>query len=415
VIQESATLAINGRIQAKLAAGEPILHLGFGEAGLPVLPAVTEALESAAGRNAYGPVAGSLDARRAAAGYLGRRSLPTDPGQVVLAPGSKALLFALVAALPGDVVLPRPSWVSYAAQAALVDRRVISVPIPESAGGVPDPARVDEAVGRARREGLTPGILVVTLPDNPTGTVPPGDLVEQVCEVADRHGLVIVSDEIYRDLAWPGHEVVSPAGLAPERTVVTSGLSKSMALGGYRIGYARLPDGELGERLRPELVGVASEVWSSLAAPMQAVAEYVLDEPAAVVDHVRVSRRLHQTVATAVHREFAAIGAACRPPSGAFYLYPDLSSLRPRLADRGVSSGADLTELLLDDHGVGVLAGEAFGDDPKAWRFRVATSLLYGRTDEERWEALGSEDPLALPWIADALAHVRRALTALTD
>ncbi|MGH3485512.1 MAG: pyridoxal phosphate-dependent aminotransferase [Nocardioidaceae bacterium] len=415
MIQESATLAINSRIQAKLAAGRPVLHLGFGEAGLPVLPDVTEALESAAGRNAYGPVAGSLDARRAAAGYLGRRGLPTDRAQVVLAPGSKALLFGLVAALPGDVVLPCPSWVSYAAQAALVDRRVISVPIPESAGGVPDPARLDEAVRRARREGLAPGILVVTLPDNPTGTVPPGDLVERVCEVADRHGLVIVSDEIYRDLAWPGHDVVSPAGLAPERTVVTSGLSKSMALGGYRIGFARLPDGELGERLRPELVGVASEVWSSLAAPMQAVAEYVLDEPAAVVDHVRVSRRLHQTVATAVHREFAAIGAASRPPSGGFYFYPDLSSLRPRLADRGVSSGADLTELLLDDYGVAVLAGEAFGDDPKAWRFRVATSLLYGRTDEDRWEALGSSDPLALPWIADALAQVRRALTALVD
>jgi len=80
-----------------------------------------------------------------------------------------------------------------------------------------------------------------------------------------------------------------------------------------------------------------------------------------------------------------------------------------------VSSGADLTELLLDDYGVAVLAGEAFGDDPKAWRFRVATSLLYGRTDEDRWEALGSSDPLALPWIADALAHVRRALTALVD
>jgi len=412
VIQESATLAMDGRIRARQAAGEPVLHLGFGDAGLPVHPAVAEVLASSAGRNSYGPVPGAPAVRRAAAGYLERRGLPTDPDQIVLAPGSKALLFALIATLPGDVVLPCPSWVSYAAQAALVDRRVISVPIPESAGGVPDPTLLDEAVGRARNDGLDPGILVVTMPDNPTGTVPPGDLVEAVCEVAGRHGLVIVSDEIYRDLAWPGHEVVSPAGLAPDRTAVTTGLSKAMALGGYRIGFARLPDGAWGRRLRPDVVGVASEIWSSLAGPMQAVAEYVLDEPDVVVDHVRDSRRLHQTIATAVHREFAALGAECRPPSGAFYLYPDLSSLRPRLAERRISTGFELTESLLDDYGVGVLAGEAFGDDPKAWRFRVATSLLYGRTDEKRWQALRSSDPLTLPWIADALTRLRSTLTA---
>jgi aspartate/methionine/tyrosine aminotransferase len=288
-------------------------------------------------------VAGALDARRAAADYLGRRGLPTDPDQIVLAPGSKPLLFGLVAAVPGDVVLPCPSWVSYAAQAALMGRRVRAVPVPESSGGVPDPKLLDEMVGQARRDGADPRILVVTTPDNPTGTVPPGDLVEAVCEVAERHDLIIVSDEIYRDLAWPGHDVVSPASLAPGRTAVTSGLSKAMALGGYRIGFARLPDDALGERLRPDLVGVPSEAWSSLAAPMQAVAAYVLDEPDAVVDHVRVSRRMHQTVATAVHRQFVAIGAACRPPSGAFYLYPDLSSLRTRLAERGITSGIDLT------------------------------------------------------------------------
>jgi aspartate aminotransferase len=413
VIQESATLAINTRIQARRDAGKPTLHLGFGEAGLPVLPAVTDVLAAAADRNAYGPVEGSMAARRAAADYLGRRGLPTDPEQVLLAPGSKALLFGLVAALPGDVVLPRPSWVSYAAQAALLGRRVVSVPIPDLAGGVPDPDELDTAIVRARREGADPGLLIVTTPDNPTGTVPPGDLVKRMCEVADRHGLVVVSDEIYRDLAWPGHEVVSPASLLPDRSVVTCGLSKAMALGGYRIGFVRLPDGALGERLRLDLVGIASEVWSSLAAPMQAVAEYVLDEPSEVVDHVRASRRLHRTVASAVHAEFVAVGATCRPPSGAFYLYPDLAPLRSRWSGRGIESGADLAESLLEEHGVAVLAGAAFGDDPDAWRFRVATSLLYGATEEQRWTALRSSDPLALPWIAEGLAQLRRALTAM--
>jgi aspartate aminotransferase len=416
VIPESPTLAINTRIQAKLAAGEPVLHLGFGEAGLPVLPEVTEVLAAAADRNAYGPVAGSMRAREAAAGYLDRRGIPTDPGQILLAPGSKALLFGVMAALPGDVVLPRPSWVSYAAQAAVLGHRVISVPIPESVGGVPDPESLDAVIARARREGADPRVLITTMPDNPTGTVPPGDLVKQVVEVADRHDLTIVSDEIYRDLAWPGHEVVSPASLTPDRTVITSGLSKAMALGGYRIGYARLPDGSHGARLRPDLLGVASEVWSSLAAPMQSVAGYVLEEPTEVVDHVRASRRLHRTVAAAVYDAFVAIGADCRPPSGGFYLYPGLAALRPRLYGRHeIGSDTDLTELLLERHGVGVLAGSAFGDDPTQWRFRVATSLLYGADDDQRWAALRSAAPLELPWIAAALTQLRRALTALAS
>src|SRR6476469_10656046 len=107
----SPTLATNERVQARLAAGVPVLHLAFGEAGLPVLPSVAERLGAAAGENSYGPVAGSSAVRAAAAGYFERRGLPTGPEQTLLAPGSKALLYALLCVLPGDVVLPRPSWV----------------------------------------------------------------------------------------------------------------------------------------------------------------------------------------------------------------------------------------------------------------------------------------------------------------
>src|SRR5512132_4094404 len=96
----SATLAANERVQARIAAGRPVLHLAFGEAGLPVLPSVAERLGAAASANAYGPVAGSLAVRAAAAGYYDRRGLPTSPDRVLLAPGSKALLYALLNVLP---------------------------------------------------------------------------------------------------------------------------------------------------------------------------------------------------------------------------------------------------------------------------------------------------------------------------
>lgn len=413
MVAHSATLAINERLAARRAAGEPVVHLGFGEAGLPVLPSVAEVLRGAVDRNGYGPVVGSPRVRAAAAGYFSRRGLSTVADQVVTAPGSKALLYALMSVLPGDVVLPRPSWVSYAAQAALSGKDVLWVDVPPEAGGVPDPDALATALTAARRAGRHPGVLVLTVPDNPTGTVASAARVERVCAVAAEHGLAVLSDEIYRDLAHRPDEVPSPAAYLPEQCFVTTGLSKNLALGGWRVGFARFPNSALGVRAHDAVTGVASEIWSSLAAPMQEVAAHVLDEPAEVTKHIETSRTLHATVATAVHQEFVTAGAHCRPPTAAFYLYPDLAPLATRLATHGVTDADALADFLLDRHGIGVLSGTAFGDAPAALRVRVATSLLYGDTEDQRWTALHAEDPLTLPWISTALTRIRTALAAL--
>ena len=105
----SATLAINEALQAKKAAGEKVLHLGFGEAGLPVPEDVVTRLQSAARENSYGAVVGSSEARAEAAGWFTRRNAPTCPEQIIFAPGSKPLLHALLAVLDGDLVLPTPA------------------------------------------------------------------------------------------------------------------------------------------------------------------------------------------------------------------------------------------------------------------------------------------------------------------
>src|SRR5919199_4964956 len=118
------------------------------------------------------------------------------------------------------------------------------------------------------------------------------------------------------------------------------------------------------------------EARTALAALMQDVAGFVLAEPDEIRAHVARSRALHAAVAAAAHRELQAAGIDCRPPSGGFYLYPDFESRRPALEALGVRTGAELAEHLLERHHVGVLAGEAFGDDPRALRVRMATSLL---------------------------------------
>lgn len=412
----SATLAVNEALASKRRRGERVLPLGFGEAGIPIHPALTRELGAAAGQGGYGPVAGSAALRAAAAGYWARRGLPTDPAAVVAGPGSKPLLFALLTALGGDVVVAAPSWVSYAAQASLAGVEPIRVATPPGEGGVPSPALLADAVVRARARGRDVRAVVVTLPDNPTGTIASEATVRRLCAVAREQDLVVISDEIYRDLVHvPGTTVPSPARYAPERTVVTTALSKSLAAGGWRIGVARLPDGPFGRALRDSLLGVASEIWSSAPAPMQHAAAFAFAEPPELVEHVDRSRRLHGAVAGAVADRFAEAGARVVRPEAAFYLYPDFGPMRDKLeADHGIRTSADLTHLLLERYGMGVLPGSSFGDAPAALRMRVAPSLLYGEDDEQRLAALASPAPASLPWIAASLDRLSEVLDDLS-
>jgi aspartate aminotransferase len=412
---QSPNLALDQYLAERMAAGERVLHLGLGESRLPVHPALVDRLAAAAAVHSYGPVAGGEAVRQAAAGYFSRRRLPSSPGQIVLAPGSKALLFALIAALPGDVVLPRPCWVSYAAQTLLTGRGVIRVPVPADCGGVPDPAALREQIGEARRKGADPRVVILTVPDNPTGTMAAPDTVRSVCELAESEGLVVVSDEIYRDIQHdPALPYLSAAELLPERTVVVTGLSKNLALGGWRVGFARFPDGEWGRRLRAKVLAIASEVWSTVAAPMQEVAAYALDEPPEIVEHLESSARLHGAVAAAVHRAVTAAGARCDPPQGGFYVYPDFEPARPVLAAKGIASAPALESYLLGRHGIGVLGGHHFGDSVDSLRFRAATSQLYGAGVEEQWASLRNPNPASLPHVARQLELVRSALAEMT-
>ena len=146
----SATLAANETMDARRHRGEPVLPLAFGEAGLPAHRMLRAALARAAGFTSYGPVAGHAALREAAACYWARRGLPTDAEAVICGPGSKALLFGLMAAIGGDVAVTRPSWVSYAAQASLAGRLAHFVP---GRGGVPDAEQLarDGVRGAGRR------------------------------------------------------------------------------------------------------------------------------------------------------------------------------------------------------------------------------------------------------------------------
>jgi aspartate aminotransferase len=411
----SATLAANEALAARRSQGQPVLPLAFGEAGLPVPATLRDALAAATASNSYGPVAGVAALRSAAAGYWQRRGLATSPGSVVCGPGSKPLLFGLLLAIGADVAVPQPSWVSYAAQASLIGVRPHFVPAAPGEGGICDPGQLAAAVAAARAAGREIRSVVVTLPDNPTGRLPQPATVRAFCQVAAEHDLIIISDEIYRDLVHdPATPLLSPAAAAPERTVITTAPSKSLALGGWRIGVARLPEGPLGSWLRGQLVGIGSEIWSAPAAPIQQAAALAFSEPPELAERVARSRSLHAAVCRAVAAVCRAAGLDVPVPQAAFYLYPDFAPWREHLAARhGVTTSAGLAGLLLDRYGAGTLPGSAFGESPEALRLRLATGLLYGEDDEQQTAALAAADPLALPWIAGQLARLGEVLADL--
>ena len=473
-IAVSPTLAANELMAARQRRGEPVLPLAFGEAGLPAHPSLRRALAGATGQTGYGPVAGQAALREAAAGYWERRGLRTDPDAIVCGPGSKALLFGLMLAIGGDVAVPRPSWVSYAAQASLIGVRPWFVDIRPGEGGVPDPARLGVAVRAARAEGHQIRSVILTLPDNPTGTLASAATIRDLCQVAEEHNLIIISDEIYRDLVHEPsgtcaaggasgaigsgeaagasgatgaggmaviHEAgtsgpdgsagaagaaalfTSPAAIAPGRTIVTTALSKSLALGGWRIGVARLPgDGaarsrgqSLRQRLRARLLGIGSEIWSAPGGADPAGRHVRVQRPAELTERIALSRRLHRDVARAVADRFTAAGARVPAPQAAFYLYPDFGPVRDLLRTRhDVTTSDELADLLLRLDGMGVLPGSAFGEDPHELRLRVATGLLYGDADEQREAALGAPSAREVPWIAASLARIGEVLDAVT-
>lgn len=413
-VPDSPTLALNDLARRRIEAGERITHFGFGEARLPVHPLLFETLVGAAGNGAYGPVGGSVALREAISGYLARRDIDGAPGTIVASPGSKASLFALAMAIPGDVVVTEPSWVSYAGHAALLGKQVVRVPIPDDLGGIPDPEKLVATTRAARERGLAPTMVCITNPDNPTGTAAPTARLEEVLAAAREAELLVFADEVYLDLAHRPEEVSSAAALDPDNVFLTAGLSKSLALGGWRVGFLRTPQTAFGEEVAGAARAIASQIWSCLPPPVEAAAQVAFEEPAAIRDYLVESRDLHRQVVEVAYDVVTTAGAVSRPPSGGFYVYPDMEGAREALTAKGIPDGAALASALLEDFGVVVLPAAAFGEDPAALRFRVATSMLYGENDAERREALEAgrtgEAP-ALPRIADALARLGEALT----
>lgn len=402
----SATLAMNETVAQRRAAGRETIHLGFGEATFPLHPLLRTALAETANHTAYAPVAGTPALRKAIAAYLLRtRELNYSSEHIIVAPGSKPLLYALLHILEGDVLLPVPSWVSYAPQARLAGRRIFDVQTDPRDFHRLTPQSLDIAIALARKEGANPRILIVNSPSNPTGSMFDRADVEALAVWARGEGITIISDEIYAELAHGWRPHVSPARFYPEGCIVTGGLSKAFSAGGWRVGYAALPSTPEGTQVAKALRTLASEIWSAAATPMQDAAVVAFTPNAELEIYVKRSARIHAHVTHQLYTTLTQLGIPCPRPAGAFYLYPDFAPWQAALAEKGVNTSEELARYLLDEWDIATLPAVVFGEEPPALRLRLATSMLYdpenASSAEERevalWQLLTRADTLPPP------------------
>ncbi|MET8677400.1 aminotransferase class I/II-fold pyridoxal phosphate-dependent enzyme [Streptomyces sp. NPDC004647] len=384
--------------------------------GLPVLPELAERLGAAAGAEPE-PAGGGTAVLEAACGYWSRRGLPTDSFHVAAAPGAQPLLLALLAATGGDVLLTRPCAPWYTPQARLLGRAAYHAPVPAECGGVPDPFALLETVRRVREEGGDPRVLLLSVADDPCGTVPPPELMHEACEAAIGEGLLIVSDETYRDtLHDPVSSVLlSPAEMLPQHVVVIADLGAGLVPPGWPAGIARFPGTWHGGELHAATLDALAGLRSVLAGPVAAVVAHALTEPGPVAARVAAAARLHGRLAAAIHRTVTGAGALCRPPQAGSQLYADLDPLFPALAARGITDSVELEDHLSRRLGEPVPGGHRFGDGPDSLRVRLSTGLLLGPSDEQRLRTLTAPDPLELPHVEEALRLFGSAFAELND
>jgi aspartate/methionine/tyrosine aminotransferase len=421
----SPTLSINEAVAKRRAAGQETIHLGFGEASFPLHPLLATALADSAKNTAYTPVLGIPKLRQTIAEYLARiRALALSPDHIIVAPGSKPLLYALLQVLEGDLLLPVPSWVSYAPQARLAGCKVIGVKTDEEDCHLLTPYALSQALLRARNDGANPRILIVNTPSNPTGSMFERVDVESLALWAREEGITLISDEIYAELAHGWREHVSPASFYPEGCIVTGGLSKAFSAGGWRLGYAALPATPAGTKAMVALRSLASEIWSSAPTPVQeaAIVAYSLND--SLEQYVHQSALIHGYLADHLFKTLVNLDVPCPRPAGAFYLYPDFSPWRSVLATMGITTGSDLVRYLLEEWDIATLPGSAFGEASDSLRLRLSTSMLclplQATSPLERetalWELLSKADTLhSEDLVTQSMPALERAQTRLTE
>src|ERR671925_4807 len=335
------------RARSLEAHGRRVLHLEIGEPDFPTPPHIVEAGVRALrdGHTRYGPPPGLPALREAICErLLAERGVRASPDEVVVTPGAKPILFLAILATVGkgdEVLVPDPGFPIYESVVRFAGARVVPVPVREESAFSLDVDAAERLVTPRTR------MLIFNSPANPTGgATTPRDL-ERIAALAERHDLWVIADEIYARISYeePHRSIAALPGMR-DRVILSDGFSKAYAMTGWRVGYGVVP-----RRLAEPLTRLVINSNSCTAAFVQLAGVEALRGTQEPVERMVAEFRRRRDLVVSALRSIP--GVRCAMPHGAFYAFPDVSSLP-------IPAGAVATRLL-EEHGVATLAGTAFG------------------------------------------------------
>ena len=371
-IKPSATIAATQKARDLKAAGVDVIGLGAGEPDFDTPDNIKEAAIAAIrrGETKYTAVDGIPELKAAIAAKFKRENgLDYKPAQCFVAPGGKPIIYnAMMATLnPGDeVIIPAPYWVSYPDIVLL-------------AGGTPVFAEAGMATGfklqpEALEKAITPKTkwLIFNSPSNPTGAAYTWDELKKLTDVLVRHPHVwVLTDDMYEHLTYDGFKFATPAEVEPklyDRTLTMNGVSKAYSMTGWRIGYCAGPI-----ELIKAMTTIQSQSTSNPTSISQWAAVEALNGPQDFIAERAQSFKERRNLVVSMLNQ--AKGIKCPTPEGAFYVYPSCEGCLGKTTPKGklISNDQDFVEALLEEEGVAVVHGAAFGLAP-FFRISYATS-----------------------------------------
>jgi aspartate aminotransferase len=351
------------RAKAMEATGAKVIHLEIGEPDFPTAPHIVEAAVEAlrSGQTHYVPAPGVPPLREAVAAFLERTGrMRVSPDRVIVTPGAKPIMFFTIMALCGDgdeVLYPDPSFPMYESITAFAGAVPVPIPLREGNEFRIDTDELERLVTDRSK------LLIINSPHNPCGSSLTRADCEAIADIAQRHDLTVLTDEVYWAIRYgqePHASVLDVDGMA-DRTILLDGWSKTFAMTGWRLGFGVFP---------PALVEPVTRLVINSVSCTSAFSQYAaiaaLQGPWEPVEQMVAEFRRRRDVIVAGLNYIP--GISCLEPQGAFYVFPDITGT-------GLTS-ARLAALLLQDAGVAALAGTAFGTFGEGFlRFSYANSV----------------------------------------
>ena len=362
-LKPSSTLLINETSRKLEEQGKKIYKFGFGQSPFKVPEDVVEELKNNSHQNKYLPMQGLLELRNAVAKYTSKKkNFDYKSENVIIGPGSKELMFLLHVIFDGEIILPAPSWVSYAPQAILGRNKVQILQTKRENNWFPSGKEIEEIILRDKNKNY---LLFINSPNNPSGQVCKN--LEEIADVAKKYNLIILSDEIYSDLSFEDN-YKSISSFCPEKTIVSTGLSKWCGAGGWRLGYFIIPDSL--KEIKNMINVLASETFSAVSAPIQyaAIKAYENDHS----DYINKSRNILKAIGNYVCENLRSNKVLINSPQGGFYLMPEF-------LNKKFNSSSEMCDNILKDTGVALLPGSDFGFEKSRMLARLSFTDFDGQ------------------------------------